>query len=749
MSQPGNDDLVFIDDDSTSPLHSQHVQVPTPWRILVVDDDRDVHEATEFALAGTQILGRPLQLLHAHSGRHALETLSAEPDIAVILLDVVMDNEDDGLKTVGAIRQDLKLSNTRIILRTGQPGQAPEADTITRYDINDYKTKSELNQNKLFTTLTTAIRSYDQLLRLDTSRRGLEKIVAASNQFIAEQGLQAFAEGVITQIASLIGVSPDGLVCAIDDEPDSRSSVPEFRIIAAAGRFSHLIQHRLSDIDHPHIIANLTQALRTQQSLIAERDVTLYFRKSKDEGFAAYIDSAIPICDVDQNLLEVFCTNIALCAKNVDLVTELRRDAFLDRLVGLPNRTALIAEINERLRRGARNEVLAVVDVDQFAATNDVLGHQYGDALLKATARRLRSRFGNEVFVARLAGDAFAVLGQPTEVNADHIQRSFAQPFQIEGVDHRVSVSSGLVEMDETYENGPELLKDSYIALRRAKAQGMSQSVLFSRAIGFESRERAQLLRDLRQGFDNQQLFLAFQPQVNLATGEVFGAEALLRWRQPDGSMVPPDRFIPVAEQSSLIIGMGSWLLEAALRSLHRFRAAGFPEMRMAVNISPVQLRQPDFFNLIQRALQATNTSPHNLELEITESVAVGGLDALIPLLDQLRQQGISIALDDFGTGYSSLSYLDRLPASHLKIDRSFVRALRCDGNGARIARTIIMLGREMGMTVIAEGVEDAATADYLLELGCNEAQGYHFGRPMIEGEFLNWLDQQAVRKIA
>lgn len=741
MSQPISDDLVFIDDDSTS---STDCHLSPPWRILVVDDDQDVHEATEFALAGIHILGRPLQLLHAHSGRHALELLAVEPDIAVILLDVVMESDDDGLKTVGAIRQDLKLSNTRIILRTGQPGQAPEAETITRYDINDYKTKSELNQNKLFTTLTAAIRSYDQLLRLDASRRGLEKIVAASNQFIAEQGLQAFAEGVITQIAGLIGVSPDGLVCAIDDDPENQGNTPEFRIIAAAGRFSHLIQHRLTEIDHPHIIANLTQALRNQQSLISEHDVTLYFRKGKDEGFAAYIDSAIPICDIDQNLLEVFCTNIALCAKNVDLVTELRRDAFFDRQVGLPNRNALIAEINDRLRKGRNNDILAIVDVDQFAAANDVLGHQYGDALLKATARRLRSRFSSEVFIARLASDAFAVLGQAVEVNADHIQRCFAQPFLIESVDHRVSVSSGLVEIDNTYSGGPEVLKDGYIALRRAKAQGMSQNVVFSRAIGFESRERAQLLRDLRQGFDSQQLFLAFQPQVNLATGEVFGAEALLRWRQPDGSMVPPDRFIPVAEQSSLIVGMGSWLLEAALRSLHRFRAAGFPDMRMAVNISPVQLRQPDFFNLIQRALQATNTSPHNLELEITESVAVGGLDALIPLLDKLRSQGITIALDDFGTGYSSLSYLDRLPATHLKIDRSFVRALGTDGNGARITRTIIMLGREMGMTVIAEGVEDAATASYLLELGCNEAQGYHFGRPMPEGEFLAWLDSAA-----
>ncbi len=213
-----NDDLVFLDDSEDD---SEDVADLQPWRVLVVDDDQDVHEATRFALAHLLILGRPLELLHAHSAREALELLQREGHIAVILLDVVMESDDAGLRTVGVIREQLKMLNTRIILRTGQPGHAPEADTIARYDINDYKTKSELTQNKLFTTLTAAIRSYDQLLRLDANRRGLEKIVSASNQFIAEKGLRTFAEGVITQIASLIGVAPEGVVCAASEESTS------------------------------------------------------------------------------------------------------------------------------------------------------------------------------------------------------------------------------------------------------------------------------------------------------------------------------------------------------------------------------------------------------------------------------------------------------------------------------------------------------------------------------------------------
>lgn len=738
MNPSASDDLVFIEDE---PIPEKCQAEDSRWRILVVDDDPDVHEATEFALASIRILGRRLEILHAHSGREAIKLLTHEDDVALILLDVVMESENAGLQTVDAIRNELLLVNTRIILRTGQPGHAPEAETITRYDINDYKTKSELTHSKLFTTLTTAIRSYQQLQRLDASRSGLEKIVAASNQFMAEQGLQAFAEGVITQIAGLIGVSPEGLVCAAAESAESGPRLQEYRIIAAAGPYRHLIQRRLSEINDSHLVHNLSQALRNRHSIIGEHDVTLYFRKSPGEGFAAFINASQPICEVDQHLLEVFCTNIALCAKNVDLVSALRQDAFFDRQIGLPNRVALIAELDERIARQAQDDtILALIDIDQFSTTNDILGHQYGDGLLKLVAKRLRTLFDPTVYLARLSADTFALLGKQGQIGSAQIQKCFTLPFIVEEVEHAISISIGLVVVDQAYQSGAEILKDGYLALRRAKRQGMGQSITFSRDIGAEARERAQLLRDLRSAFDNRELFLAYQPQVDLLSGRLLGVEALLRWRLPDGSFVPPDRFIPIAEQSGLIVSLGNWLLHVALHTLKRFQAAGFPDLKMAVNISPVQIRQPGFQESILQALQETGCSPSCLELEVTESVALAGLDAAIATLTALRQQGIGIAIDDFGTGYSSLSYLDQLPANHLKIDRSFVSALSKEGHGARIARTIIILGHELGMRVIAEGVEDEGVASTLLELGCNEAQGYYYGRPMPEAEFIAWL---------
>ena len=730
-----DDHILFIEDGQP---RGEDPDGRRPWLVLVADDDDGVHEVTGFALATMTILDRPLVLLHAHSGAEALAVLRAQPEIAVVLLDVVMESDDAGLRLVETIRSDEALANTRIILRTGQPGHAPEAETISRYDINDYKTKAELSESKLFTSLTMAIRSYDQLQRLEANRRGLEMIVAASNQLNAKYGVQAFAEGLITQIAALVRVPPEGLVCAFAETHAGDAGASEYQVIAAAGRFGSLIHHRLKEIDDLRILTALTVALENRVSSIGRHSATLYFAKSEQDGFAAFIDSARPIPPLDQHLIEVFCSNIALCAKNVDLVAELRRDAFFDRQLGLPNRNALIVELNRRAQIAPNGDgVLAVVDVDQFATVNDILGQHYGDLVLKMTGARLREFFAPAAYIARLSGDAFAVVGQREAVTAEAIGRCFAEPFSLMGIRQSVSASAGIVFLNAGFRPGAEYVQDAYLALKRAKAAGLAQIVTYTADLANEVRSRARLLDDLRRAFEGHRLHLVYQPQIDLATSRVIGAETLLRWRLPDGTMIPPDRFIPLAEQSGLIIDIGHWLLREAMLALHRLRAAGAPNLRMAVNVSPIELRRPDFADSVLQILSETATPADALELEITESVAVGGLAAAIETLAALRASGITVAIDDFGTGYSSLSYLERLPADRLKIDRSFVQGLERGQGAARIPRTIIALGRELGLRVIAEGVENESVALAVRALGCHEAQGYHFARPMIEADFV------------
>ena len=732
----------FVFADEMLPKNGALTPPQPPWRILVVDDDADVHEATRFALKGIPILGRPVEFLHAHSGAEALAVLRREQDIAVLLLDVVMETPDAGLRIVDAIREELQLTNLRIVLRTGQPGQAPEMDAISRYDINDYKTKNELTRNKLFTTVTAALRSYDQLRSLDASRCGLEKIIAASNDMMTRPGLHSFAEGIIIQIASLIGVPPEGLVCA-GTPPllPQNGQAPEFAIIAAAGRFSGLTDKPFDTIDEPGVAAALQQSLLERRNLVEPHSVTLFFETQDQHAYAVFVDSSEPIRELDQGLLHMFCTNMSLCAQNIQLVSALRDQAYFDRLVGLPNRSAMLRELDRAIDSTSCNEqALALVDIDQFSAVNDLLGHPYGDQLLRAIAQRLGTEFPG-CFVARVSGDVFGLLGRREHLTPDAISRLFSAPFNIDQVDHPLTVSTGIVHLRDVQGSGSDGIQNAYIALKRAKTSGLGHHAYYSESIANETHDRNRMRIALHRALARgDQLYPVFQPQLDLLSGRVVGLEALTRWRIDNGTHVSPDRFIPVAEQTALILPIGEWILHQSMRVLESLQQHGHTGLRMSVNVSTVQLRQPNFLGILDHALDTSSIRPECLELEITESVAALGINQVRTLLEAIRARGVSIAIDDFGTGFSSLSYLHRLPANRLKIDRSFIHTLEHAQSG-RIAEMIVPLGHQLGMKVLAEGVETASQRDRLRALGCDEMQGYLLARPMIADDLAAWLD--------
>ncbi|MBC9071305.1 EAL domain-containing protein [Thauera sp. CAU 1555] len=710
---------------------------PQVWRVLVVDDDPDVHASTRFALSGLRVVERPLELLHAHSAAEALVVLERERDIAVMLLDVVMEQEDAGLRLVDKVRAMPGLQNLRIILRTGQPGYAPEAETIARYDINDYKTKSELTRAKLFASLTAAVRSYEQLQRIEGGRRGLAQILDASHQLVSQEGLEAFAAGVITQLASFMGTQPDGVVCARKDEQETGSGAG-YEIVAAAGRYSALMRCRPEALTGDPVVSLLRQCLDERRNVRTAHGISLHF-PANGASFAAYVDTGRRVPEVDEQLLQMFCSHIALCGRNVKLMSRLSELAFRDQLVGLPNRVSFLQEVERRLDAGEEGLTVALVDIDHFGALNDLLGHRYGDMLLQDVARRLSAMAAGMGAVARVAGDVFGLAGSDALLGAERIAALFAQPFEIEGGEQRISASIGLVRA-ERGGDAASLLKDAYIALKRAKSEGMGRCAYFSPEVGVETRERTRLLHGLRDAFQHERLFLAYQPQVDLASGRVLGFEALLRWRNDDGTFVPPDRFIPLAEQSGLIVPIGQWVLRSALHVLAVLDREGFPGLRAAVNVSVVQFREPQFVESVDRALADTGMSADRLELEVTESVCVLGQESVAVQLGALTRRGIQVAIDDFGTGFSSLSYLDRLGADRLKIDRSFVQSLEQECGGARIAEMMIALARRLGMRSIAEGIETEAQRQRLAELGCDEGQGYLFGRPMALDDFKAWL---------
>jgi diguanylate cyclase (GGDEF)-like protein len=739
-----HDDLVFLDE---HPAPATDDGVARVWRVMIIDDDEDVHSTTTFALGNLDMQHRPLEFVHAYSAAQAREMLKVELDIAVILLDVVMEQDDAGLHLVRYIRETLKLADVRIILRTGQPGYAPEIDAIRDFDINDYKTKSELTRIKLFTTVTAAIRSYEQIRAISTSRRGLNQIVRASTELMALHGVQNFAAGVLAKVADILMMPANGVLC-VKECVDGQAA--ELYVMAAAGPSRRIAGGRLTAQDDALVFGAMERTLAQGRNIYEPEFATLHFAGKACRDFVAFIVLAHPLPDIDQRLLEVFCSNVSVGLHNVELVSHLHNAAFYDGLSKLPNRTRLVEILDATLAGPAREDAtLALVDLDHFAETNDALGHQFGDMLLVAVAARLQSNLGQQLTVARIGGDIFSVLGDATCVNPVAILALFATPFSIDGQDVQLSATLGLVRLGEHDGSGADALKDADIALKRAKSQQRTGHFYFSRSMGVEIRERVRMMHALRTGFGKGELFVVYQPQIDLATRRPVGAEALLRWQTEDGKFISPDRFIPIAEYSGLIIDIGEWVLRTACLEVVRLREAGHREFTMSINVSQVQFRHPYFLEMLRTALEDTKAPPEFIELEITESMAMEEPDLLIRMLAQIKQTGVSIAIDDFGTGFSSLSYLQRLQVDRLKIDRAFVTEITGSARGSSIAEMVIQLGRNLGLSVIAEGVEDERQAQILQALGCPLAQGFLFARPMAVPALYDWLSNDMLNRAA
>lgn len=728
MLENNADDLLVFVDDEVIPAEEE---ASGHWRILIVDDEPDVHEVTLLALRGVSIDGRSLSFLHAHSAEEAERILRTQGDIAVVLLDVVMETEDAGLRLVRLLRDDLGNRATRIILRTGQPGYAPEIDTIRLYDINDYKTKSELTRVRLYTTITVAIRSYWQIHQLEANRRGLEIIVNATMELSKPSGLRRFAEGVVTQLCALLGIEEEGLVCAAA----TATGVSPY-VLAAAGHYSNWIGQSLEAIPDDRVKEVLAKTLGKCQHTFG-KPTCLYFSTQDNHALAAFVDLDIPLSEVDCKLLEVFCSNIAVGFENTQLYQRVYDLAFEDLLVHLPNRNSFISLIECRPESANR---VALVDIDGFSDINSILDQSFGDQVLEAVAKRLRAAFPLSVAVARVANDVFGLLGNACEVNPERIAQVFALPIAVDGQQLRLSATSGLIELTGNQDKAVEILKNTGVALKHAKSFRRGKSMFYEPMHAIEARDRMQLLNSLRQAFSAEHLFLHYQPFINLESGRIVGAEALLRWKTEEGHFVPPDRFIPLAEQSGLMVALGGWVTRCALQFLARLQADGVRDFRMAINVSHVQFREPDFVEKLVAAMAIYGVDPSAVEIELTESVAIDNFELIEQKLAALRRAGVAVAVDDFGTGYSSLNVLRRLDVERLKIDRAFVSGEYCASEDYGIARMVLQLASQLGLRTIAEGIETEAQRQLFAGLGCDEGQGYLFSRPLAADAFMEFL---------
>ena len=414
--------------------------------------------------------------------------------------------------------------------------------------------------------------------------------------------------------------------------------------------------------------------------------------------------------------------------------------AYHDALTGLPNRTLFQQRLKETLGRARRHEqVVAVlyIDLDHFKNINDSLGHHVGDRLLQAVASRLTNNVREVDTVGRFGGDEFAVLLDVIDDNRDaatvarKLIEALARPFQIAEHQFYISASMGIGCYPQDGADVEELFKNADTAMYRAKAEGRNNYQYFSAEMNAKMLENLLMSNGLRRALERDEFMLHYQPRLDMATGQVTGVEALIRWRHPELGMVPPSQFIPLAEESGLIDPIGEWVLKTACRQMRDWLDAGLSLERLAVNLSARQFRHPDLLNRIAAVLAETGLPAHHLEIEVTESMVMHKPENTAVVLGQIKSMGIAISIDDFGTGYSSLSYLKRFPIDFLKIDQSFVRGVPDNSDDVAIVRAIIAMAKSLKLALIAEGVETADQRSFLREEGCEEAQGYLFSRPV------------------
>jgi diguanylate cyclase (GGDEF)-like protein/PAS domain S-box-containing protein len=486
------------------------------------------------------------------------------------------------------------------------------------------------------------------------------------------------------------------------------------------------------------------------------------FRVRTRDGRTVWLESSVqPVLDDAGRLVAAVSASRDVTERK-GFEERLRRGALYDDLTGLPNRALLLDRLDHAIERHRRDPALRYavlfLDLDRFKLVNDSLGHAVGDTLLQAIAGRLRDVVRSGDTVARLGGDEFCVLledlvvEEEAERTAARLQATVARPFAVAGRELYASVSVGVAHARPTYATSADVLRDADIAMYRSKSSGTGRHAVFDVAMHDQAVARLELETQLRQALTRGEVRAAFQPVVRLADGVVVGFEALARWDHPTRGELPPEEFVPLAEESTLIVALDRAVASAAAAAMARWRAAG-RHWTLSVNVSAHHFTIGDVAETTEAVLAASGLDPAALRLEITESALMAHPDQASRALDRLRRKGTLVQVDDFGTGYSSLAYLQQLPIDALKLDRSFVTALSAPAEGSRrggaagareIVAAVVNLARNLRIDVVAEGIEDAEQASFLAQLGCGYGQGFRYAPPLAEADVLGWADARA-----
>lgn len=521
--------------------------------------------------------------------------------------------------------------------------------------------------------------------------------------------------------------------------------IPEARFLAAA--------HYQEVLPAPYV----PQCLDSDEKALASKGVSVTYQQLPFVDGRVHDLRVIKAVHRDESGKPLFMVGIAQDVSEEfrqqrqlhEATTRIQHISLHDALTDLPNRIRFLDRLDQavaRARKQATPVVLYLIGLDNFSHINDSHGHPLGDRLLEVVAKRLRGLLPEADMVARLGGDEFVVLREGAEDSlasgrlAESLLDAVARPIGLnEGMFH-MTASIGVALFPDDADNGADLLRNGDAALNAAKREARGHYRFYSPRLGEWVSRRARLENNLRVALRREELALWYQPQVETGSGQVVGLEALLRWNHPDLGWIPPDQFIPVAEEARLIVPLGVWVLREACMALVRLQSQGLAPPRMAVNVSPLELHYPDYAHQVSAMLAATGLSPGQLELEMTERAILSEQEEVQANLAALGELGVRIAIDDFGTGYSSLALLRKLRVDCLKIDRAFVESVPQDADARAVIHAVLAMSQALRLEVVAEGVENEEQAAYLEEERCTAQQGYYYARPMPEENLVGWL---------
>ncbi|TYC58671.1 EAL domain-containing protein [Rhodobacterales bacterium] len=710
----------------------------TPWKILIVDDDPDVHDVTKIAVNGCSFEGRPFELLHALSVKEAREQLEEHKHVALALVDVVMENDTAGLGLVSWIRNDLGNRFTRVILRTGQPGYAPQADVIMKFDIDGYAEKAELSRTKLITAIVTALRGYKLVMSLESNRRKLETLNEQFSKLVDTNSLGEFSAEVVGFLSELAGRPVHCLVCGLEALPEAGAvGDTSLRVLAATGDFEDKVGVPV-DLLKDDGLRNAISRCREEQAYICNGEEGLAMPLITRNGMVGAIYCDLPEAQlvelVGYELLKLFVSNVALGYQKTALLEHIHDLAYVDRVSGLSTYSGFLETFERQL---GQDVPLMVVqsDIRRFRVIGDGIGDDKAAAVLKKTGHRLSQTFPDALSIARKEKDEFLILlkgGEGTCVQevVTRVEEAFQEPISVDDTQITLRLRLGFSPAESSPAEPEQLVRYASIALNDVRQKGHTNHAVFHPMMQEAALERLRLASLLTGGGNKTEFSLHYQPIMRASDESISSFEALMRFHTPAGNQLNTARMIEAAEASGLISEIGAWMFKEAFAEFSHMSGVG-EGVHLNVNLSPRQVQTNRIYKDIETAASAANLSLSRLVFEVTEGLFLGNDQTTLSLLTWLRENGAKIVIDDFGTGYSSLSYLRKLPVDGIKIDRSFIMNMDQDADALAVVKSMIAVAKALDLKITAEGVETPAQRKIMQELHCDYLQGYLYSKPL------------------